>query len=330
MKECCKNRVLKLLHMDLMGPMQTESLGGKKYVFVVVDDFSHFTWTYKRIDDDDELAPKVTMVPKIVAVDVPIADTRVDNFEDDSKLAQKEVTANESISCIRKFKLYQMDVNSAFLNGYLNEEVYVAQPKGFIDPGYPQHVYKLNKALYGLKQAPRACSPISVHDDLIADNAAEDIETAPGVSESHVFKMDSDERDNVPLARLLKNGLFSNVEPFVADVPVTTAHSNESSSSEDIFVPTPSHPFATNEKVGQPGRSPLVRSSIQFSSSVDDQHSVPDSDPVEHDMGPSRNPRMFYIEDVDESVEGRLEVDSLVRHLKTQIPSTSVGAQDQE
>ena len=123
-------------------------------------------------------------------------------------------------------------------------------------------------------------SPISVHDDLIADNAAEDIETAPGVSESHVFKMDSDERDNVPLARLLKNGLFSNVEPFVADVPVTTAHSNESSSSEDIFVPTPSHPFATNEKVGQPGRSPLVRSSIQFSSSVDDQHSVPDSDPV--------------------------------------------------
>ncbi|KAA0026110.1 gag-pol polyprotein [Cucumis melo var. makuwa] len=37
MKECCTNRVLELLHMDLMGPMQTESLGGKKYVFVVVD-----------------------------------------------------------------------------------------------------------------------------------------------------------------------------------------------------------------------------------------------------------------------------------------------------
>ena len=36
-----------------------------------------------------------------------------------------------SISCIRKFKLYQMDVKSAFRNGYLNEEVYVAQPKGF-------------------------------------------------------------------------------------------------------------------------------------------------------------------------------------------------------
>ncbi|KAA0045318.1 gag-pol polyprotein [Cucumis melo var. makuwa] len=60
------------------------------------------------------------------------------------------------ISCIRKFKLYQMDVKSAFLNGYLNEEVYVAQPKGFIDSKFPQHVYNLNKALYGLKQASRA------------------------------------------------------------------------------------------------------------------------------------------------------------------------------
>ena len=49
-----------------------------------------------------------------------------------------------------------MDVKSAFINGYLNEEVYVAQPKGFIDPIYPQHVYKLNEALYRLKQAPRA------------------------------------------------------------------------------------------------------------------------------------------------------------------------------
>ena len=56
----------------------------------------------------------------------------------------------------RKFKLYQMVVKSAFLNGYLNEEVYVAQPKGFMDLVYPQHVYKLNKALYGLKQGPRA------------------------------------------------------------------------------------------------------------------------------------------------------------------------------
>jgi hypothetical protein len=54
------------------------------------------------------------------------------------------------------FKLYQMDVKSAFLNGPIKEEVYVEQPPGFEDSEYPNHVYKLSKALYRLKQAPRA------------------------------------------------------------------------------------------------------------------------------------------------------------------------------
>ncbi|GJZ83753.1 copia protein [Tanacetum coccineum] len=49
-----------------------------------------------------------------------------------------------------------MDVKSAFLNGFINEEVYVAQPLGFIDFAKPNYVYKLKKALYGLKQAPKA------------------------------------------------------------------------------------------------------------------------------------------------------------------------------
>jgi hypothetical protein len=54
------------------------------------------------------------------------------------------------------FKLYQMDVKSAFLNGPIKEEVYAEQPPGFEDSEYPNYVYKLSKALYGLKQAPRA------------------------------------------------------------------------------------------------------------------------------------------------------------------------------
>nr|GEU68559.1 retrovirus-related Pol polyprotein from transposon TNT 1-94 [Tanacetum cinerariifolium] len=52
--------------------------------------------------------------------------------------------------------LEQMDVKTAFLNGPLKEEVYVAQPDGFVDPDHPEKVYQLRKALFGLKQAPRA------------------------------------------------------------------------------------------------------------------------------------------------------------------------------
>ncbi|GKF75700.1 retrovirus-related pol polyprotein from transposon TNT 1-94, partial [Tanacetum coccineum] len=56
----------------------------------------------------------------------------------------------------KNFTIYQMDVNTVFLNGPLKEEVFVSHPGGFVDPDFPNHVYRLKKALYGLKQAPRA------------------------------------------------------------------------------------------------------------------------------------------------------------------------------
>jgi hypothetical protein len=49
-----------------------------------------------------------------------------------------------------------MNMKSAFLNGVIQEEVYIRQPLGFENPKYTDRVYKLSKALYGLKQAPRA------------------------------------------------------------------------------------------------------------------------------------------------------------------------------
>ncbi|GKE28739.1 retrovirus-related pol polyprotein from transposon TNT 1-94 [Tanacetum coccineum] len=84
---------------------------------------------------------------------------------------EKEINFKESfapvarIEAIRVFvenatnknmTIFQIDVKTAFLNGKLKEEVYVSQPKGFVDQEYPSHVHKLKKALYSLKQAPRA------------------------------------------------------------------------------------------------------------------------------------------------------------------------------
>jgi len=56
------------------------------------------------------------------------------------------------------WSLHQLDMKSTFLNGYLEEEIYVTQPLGFIVKGEEHKVYMLNKALYGLKQSPRACN----------------------------------------------------------------------------------------------------------------------------------------------------------------------------
>ncbi|GJT02678.1 putative reverse transcriptase, RNA-dependent DNA polymerase [Tanacetum coccineum] len=95
------------------------------------------------------------------------------------------------------FIVYQMDVKSAFLYGKIDEEVYVSQPPGFIDPKYPKKVYKVVKALYGLHQAPRACqdkyvaeilkkfdfasvktasTPIETQNPLVKDEEASDVD----------------------------------------------------------------------------------------------------------------------------------------------------------
>ena len=65
------------------------------------------------------------------------------------------------------FNIYQMDVKSAFLNGYITEKVYVAQLPRFENHEFSNHVFKLFKALYGLKQAP--CAWYDRHSKFLND-----------------------------------------------------------------------------------------------------------------------------------------------------------------
>ncbi|KAK8936281.1 hypothetical protein KSP39_PZI013961 [Platanthera zijinensis] len=68
----------------------------------------------------------------------------------------ESIRALIAVAAQEKLPIHQLDVKSAFLNGEIEEEVYVCQPEGFVKPGEEEKVYRLKKALYGLKQAPRA------------------------------------------------------------------------------------------------------------------------------------------------------------------------------
>jgi hypothetical protein len=85
---------------------------------------------------------------------------QVEGFDFDETFAN--IVRIESIHILliytthHSFKLFQMDIKSAFLYGPIKEGVYVEKPLSFEDNKYPNHVFKLNKMLYGLKQATRA------------------------------------------------------------------------------------------------------------------------------------------------------------------------------
>ncbi|GJW05978.1 retrovirus-related pol polyprotein from transposon TNT 1-94 [Tanacetum coccineum] len=109
-------------------------------------------WKNKKDEDQTVIRNKVRLVAKGYAQEVGI------DFEESfASVARLEAVRIFVIYAAPKsFPIYQMDVKMAFLNGPLKEEVYVAQPDGFVYPDHPEKVYHLRKALYGLKQAPRA------------------------------------------------------------------------------------------------------------------------------------------------------------------------------
>nr|GEW43776.1 putative reverse transcriptase domain-containing protein [Tanacetum cinerariifolium] len=234
------NSKLELLNIDLYGPMRVASINGKKYIHVIVDDYSRFTWVYFlhlkdetpeiikkfiaqaqlnynakvckiRTDNGTESKnvtlkahyEKLGIMQQFSTARTPqqngVVERRNPNDHDDlGKMKPKAdiavfIEADElhqeysadfdgnsqfvsynliesfapvaRLEAVRMFiayvahnniTIFQMDVKTDFLNGPLKEEVYVSQHEGFVDPEFPNHVYRLKKALYSLKQASRA------------------------------------------------------------------------------------------------------------------------------------------------------------------------------
>ncbi|GKE00094.1 retrovirus-related pol polyprotein from transposon TNT 1-94, partial [Tanacetum coccineum] len=135
---------------------------------VIFDESPPPTKLSPLVDDDVGEEEAIEIITKVVnnnneedesiEVDEVVNTKESKNHPLDQVIARLEsIRILIAIACASDFKLYQKDVKSAFLNGFINEEVYVAQPLGFIDFEKPNYVYKLKKALYGLKQAPKAC-----------------------------------------------------------------------------------------------------------------------------------------------------------------------------
>ncbi|GJR51922.1 retrovirus-related pol polyprotein from transposon TNT 1-94 [Tanacetum coccineum] len=109
-------------------------------------------WKNKKDEDQTVIRNKARLVAKGYA-----QEEGIDFEESFAPVARLEaVRIFVAHAAHKSFPIYQMDVKTAFLNGPLKEEVYVAQPEGFVDLDHPEKVYLLRKALYGLKQAPRA------------------------------------------------------------------------------------------------------------------------------------------------------------------------------
>nr|GEV28658.1 ribonuclease H-like domain, reverse transcriptase, RNA-dependent DNA polymerase [Tanacetum cinerariifolium] len=183
---------LDLVYGDLCGPIIPPTPSGKKYIFLLVDDYSRYMWVYflKSKDQafdtfkeykksiENELRTTLNMLRtdrggEFTSNDftqyckengiarqltAPYSPQQNGVVERRNKTIIKD--GNNPIitrhSCYNKWEVHHLDVKSAFLHGDLKEEVYVTQPEGFVKRQDNGKVYRLIKALYGLRQAPRA------------------------------------------------------------------------------------------------------------------------------------------------------------------------------
>ncbi|GJR21748.1 retrovirus-related pol polyprotein from transposon TNT 1-94 [Tanacetum coccineum] len=180
---------LNLLHMDLCGPMRVASINGKKYILVIVDDYSRYTWTlFLRSKDEtpEVLKDFLTMIQRNLQAQFKQDELATESLKlckftltESIESTEETLRTNGCFSIIEAMQeeLHQFDrlkvwelVDKPFgkmiiklkwlwknkKDEYQTERFDVAQPEGFVDPGHPEKVYLLRKALYGLKQAPRA------------------------------------------------------------------------------------------------------------------------------------------------------------------------------
>nr|GFC65133.1 Gag-Pol polyprotein [Tanacetum cinerariifolium] len=112
----------------------------------------NWLWKNKKDEDQTKICNKARLVAKGYA-----QEEGIDFEESFAPVARFEAVRIFIAYALHKyFLIYLMNVKTAFLNSPLKEEVYVAQPDGFVDPDHPEKVYRLRIALYGLKQAQRA------------------------------------------------------------------------------------------------------------------------------------------------------------------------------
>nr|GEU30354.1 ribonuclease H-like domain-containing protein [Tanacetum cinerariifolium] len=119
-------------------------------------------WKNKKDEDQTVIRNKARLVAKGYAQEEGI--DFEESFAPNSRLEAVRIFV--AYAAHKSFPIYHMDVKKAFINGPLNDEVYVAQTDGFVDHDLPEKVYCLRKALFGLKQAPRAWFEMSLMEEM--------------------------------------------------------------------------------------------------------------------------------------------------------------------